>query len=410
MNIAINDFYIPYLNSETRTQIFYGGSSSGKSFFLSQRVVLDVLIHGRNYLIVRNVANTIKNSVYNQVVKTIIDMGVTQEFEIKKGEMTITCRKNNKQILFAGLDDVEKLKSVTPINGVLTDIWIEEATETAYEAYKQLTKRLRGITQENIAKRIIFSFNPVLKTHWIYKEFFGGWDDSKNVYHEDKLLIVKTTYKDNKFLSEDDIYGLEHEIDKYFYNVYTLGNWGILGKVIFKNWRVEDLSARIPTFDKIYNGLDFGYSEDPNALIRCYVDKGAKKIYIFDEMYKAGMHDDELAEELHKRIGNEYVTCDSSEPKSIDDLNRRGIRAMGAVKGADSINRGIRFMQGFEIIIDVKCQNFKNEISTYHWQEDKYGNALRKPVDKDNHLIDAARYALESLMIGSSATASGRIW
>ena len=410
MNIAINDSYIPYLNSETRTQIFYGGSSSGKSFFLSQRVVLDVLIHGRNYLIVRNVANTIRNSVYNQVVKTIIDMGVTHEFEIKKGEMTITCKKNNKQILFAGLDDVEKLKSVTPIKGVLTDIWIEEATETAYEAYKQLTKRLRGITKENIAKRIIFSFNPVLKTHWIYKEFFGGWDDSKTVYHEDKLLIVKTTYKDNKFLSEDDIYGLENEKDKYFYEVYTLGMWGILGKVIFKNWRVEDLSARIPTFDKIYNGLDFGFSEDPNALVRVNVDMGAKKIYVFDEMYKAGMHDDELAEELQKRIGNEYVTCDSAEPKSIDDLNRRGIRAMGAVKGADSINRGIRFMQGFEIIIDVKCQNFKNEISTYHWQEDKYGNALRKPVDKDNHLLDATRYALEALMVGSSATASGRMW
>lgn len=410
MNIAVNDSYIPYLNDETRTQIFYGGSSSGKSFFLSQRVVLDVLVHNRNYLIVRNVANTIRNSVYNQIVKTIIDMGVKNEFEIKKGELSVTCKRNNKQILFAGLDDVEKLKSVTPINGVLTDIWIEEATETAYEAYKQLTKRLRGVTEENIAKRVIFSFNPVLKTHWIYKEFFGGWDDSKNVYKDERLLILKTTYKDNKFLTEDDVYGLENEKDKYFYDVYTLGNWGILGKVIFKNWRVEDLSARISSFDKIYNGLDFGFSDDPNALSRVHVDMSAKKIYVFEEMYRAGMHDDELAEELQRRIGNQYVTCDSAEPKSIDDLNRRGIRAIGAVKGADSINRGIRFMQGFEIIIDVKCQNFKNEISVYHWQEDKYGNAMRKPVDKDNHLLDATRYALESLMIGSTATASGRIW
>lgn len=305
--------------------------------------------------------------------------------------------------------DVEKLKSVTPIDGVLTDIWIEEATETLYEAYKQLTKRLRGLTTHNLPKRVIFSFNPILQTHWIYKEFFGGWDDSKRLYRDDDLVILKTTYVDNLFLSPDDVKSLENETDKYFYNVYTLGNWGVLGKVIFRNWRVEDLSDRIPHFANIYNGLDFGFSEDPNALVRVNVDMAAKKIYVFEEMYKAGMHNDELAEELQRRIGTQYVTCDSAEPKSIDDLNRHGIRAMGAVKGADSINVGIRFLQGFEIIIDVKCQNFKNEIQVYHWQEDKYGNAMRKPVDKDNHLLDACRYAVESLMLGSQASASIRM-
>lgn len=406
MNVAVNDAYIPFLNDNTRTQIFYGGSSSGKSYFLSQRVVLDVLIKGRNYLIVRNVGKTLRNSVYNQIVKSIIDMGVKKEFTITKGDMTITCNRNNKQILFAGLDDVEKLKSVTPVDGVLTDIWIEEATETAYEAYKQLTKRLRGLTHNNLPKRVIFSFNPVLQTHWIYKEFFGKWDDSKRIYRGEDLLIVKTTYLDNRFLTQDDIKSLVNETDKYFYEVYTLGNWGVLGKVIFKNWRVEDLTDRIPQFDRIYNGLDFGFSEDPNALIRCNVDLAAKKLYVFEEMYRGEMHDDELAEELIKRIGTQYVTCDSASPKSISDLNRRGVRALGAVKGADSIVYGIRFLQGFEIIIDVNCQNFKNEIQTYHWKEDKYGNALRQPVDRDNHLLDALRYAVEELMLGASAKAS----
>ena len=119
--------------------------------------------------------------------------------------------------------DVEKLKSVTPIDGVLTDIWIEEATETLYEAYKQLTKRLRGLTTNNLPKRVIFSFNPILQTHWIYKEFFGGWDDSKRLYRDEDLVILKTTYVDNLFLSPDDVKSLENETDKYFYNVYTLG-------------------------------------------------------------------------------------------------------------------------------------------------------------------------------------------
>lgn len=409
MNLYVNDNYIPFLNADTRTQIFYGGSSSGKSYFLGQRTVIDVIDKGRNYLICRNVARTIRSSVFNQITKTILAMGLGNCFKISQSDMTITCIRNQKQILFAGLDDVEKLKSVTPINGVLTDIWMEEATEISYDAYKQLTKRLRGDTGDNLAKRIIFSFNPVLQTHWIYKEFFGEWDDSKNFYRDNKLLILKTTYKDNKFLTADDIEALESETDSYFYNVYTLGNWGVLGNLIFKNWRTEDLTKLIPTFDKIYNGLDFGFSVDPNAFVRAHIDNKRKIIYIFDEMYKAGMHDDELAEELKSRLGTQYVTCDCAEPKSIDDLNRRGVRALPAKKGADSINYGIRFLQGYEIVIHTACQNFKNEIQAYHWAEDKYGNALQKPVDKDNHLMDALRYATEELQLGAIATAARRI-
>lgn len=405
-SLYVNDCYLPFLEDSTRTQIFYGGSSSGKSFFLAQRTVIDV-IKGRNYLIVRNVAKTLRSSVYNQIVKTIADMGLLGEFHIGKSDMTITCARNGNQILFAGLDDVEKLKSITPVNGVLTDVWIEEATETNYEDYKQLSKRLRGFSK--FPKRITLSFNPILQTHWIYKEFFGMWDDSKSLYRGEDLLILKTTYVDNLFLTEDDKKALRDEKDPYYYNVYSLGNWGVLGKVIFKNWRVEDLTEKIPHFDNIYNGLDFGFSEDPTALIRVHYDRKNRRIYVFDEFYKGGMHNDEISEMVKSKIGSQYITCDSSEPRSISELNRTGVRALGAIKGADSIVHGIQWLQQHEIIIDVHCQNFKNEIETYHWAEDKYGNALRKPVDKDQHGIDALRYALESLMLESRATAGRRL-
>jgi len=404
--LYVNDAYIPFLSDQTRTQIFFGGSSSGKSFFLSQRAVMDV-INGRNYLVVRQVASSIKRSVFNQIVKTIVDMDLMDAFEIQRSDMVITCKQNQKQIFFAGCDNIEKLKSITPINGVITDIWMEEATEISEADYRQLKKRLRG--SSNVPKRVIFSFNPILKEHWIFREFFGNWDETKNLYRDDELLILKTTYKDNVFLESDDIYDLEHEKDRYYYEVYTLGNWGILGKVIFKNWHTEDLSGLVSSFDNIYNGLDFGFSSDPNALVRCHLDRKRKKIYVFEEMVQAGMHDDELAERLKNIIGTQYVTCDSSEPKSIDDLCRRGIRAKGAVKGADSINFGIRFLQGYEIIVDVKCQVIKNELQTYHWQEDKYGNAMKRPVDKDNHTIDALRYALEDVMMRETAKAVKRI-
>lgn len=408
MNIYVNDAYIPYLNDTTRTQIFFGGSSSGKSFFLAQRVVMDVL-KGHNYLIVRNVANTIKRSVYNQIVKTIIDFNLSEVFQMSKSEMVITCKRNNRQILFGGLDDPEKLKSITPIDGVITDIWIEEATETAREAYKQLTKRLRGATPDGIGKRIIFSFNPILQTHWIYQEFFWNWDDSKNIYKSDDLLILKTTYKDNKFLTDEDIYALEHETDPYFYNVYTLGNWGVLGKVIFKNWRTEDLSDVIPSFDNIYNGIDFGVT-DPNAFIRVHVNEGQKQIFVFNEYKKSNTLIDELAEELNNRISkDEFIVGDPQGAQAILELNNRGITVIPAKKGPNSINDGISWLKEYEIIIDIHCQEFKNEIQSYHWQEDKLGNALPKPVDKDNHLIDALRYATELCRLGAVATAAERL-
>lgn len=405
ISVKVNPAYLPYLNKPQFLQIFYGGSSSGKSFFITDKIVLDTL-DGCNWLCCRNVANTIKRSVFNEITKSIASMGLTKHFSINRSDMIITCNLNDKQILFCGLDDVEKVKSITPQNGVLERIFIEEATEIKREAYLQLKKRLRGRSKHS--KHIIMAFNPILKSHWIYQDFFGGWQDDKNVYEDADKLILKTTYKDNIFLTAEDRRLLEDETDPYFYNVYTLGNWGILGNVIFKNWRVEDLKEQIPQFDKIRCGMDFGFASDPNALLKVHLDKMRKKIYVFDEWYQTGMTDDELLRVSKSFFGNQYVICDSAEPKTIDFLAMNNVKAAGAVKGGDSINRGIRWLQGYEIIIDVKCQNFKNEIEQYHWQEDKYGNAMAKAVDAHNHLIDALRYALNDEILSAEVTAGKR--
>lgn len=404
--IYVNDCYMPYLEAEQYTQIFFGGSSSGKSFFLAQRTVMDNM-NGYNYLVCRNVSNTLKKSVFNEIWKAICNMQLAMFYDRNKTEITITNRRNNKQILFAGLDDVEKLKSITPVNGVLERIWIEEATEVKREAYLQLKKRLRGYTDKH--KGIIISFNPVLKSHWIYKEFFAGnWDESKNLYQDDRLLILKTTYKDNKYLTPDDIYELEHEQDEYFYNVYTLGNWGILGNVIFKNWSTADLSGMIAGFDNIHNGLDFGFT-NPNALVRCHVSEKSKIIYVFKTYGKRGQTYDSLISDLRGIVGNEIITCDNEDSRGIFMLQQGGIKAVAAKKGADSVLNGIIYLQGYKIVIDVSCQEFINEIQQYHWQEDKDGNVIEKPVKKNDHYMDALRYAVEALIIQSTARATSRI-
>lgn len=393
---VFNDAYLPYLNDMARTQIFFGGSSSGKSVFVvGQRAVMDIMRGGRNYLICRQVGRTIRNSVFNEVLKVIRKWGVSELFTVNKSDMVITC-SNGYQILFGGLDDVEKMKSITPAKGVITDIVIEEATETDRPTVKQLYKRQRG-GSDDTPKRLTLLFNPILQTHWIYEEYFSraGWSDKQTEYKSDGLTILKTTYKDNKFLTDDDVRDLESETDSYYYNVYTLGNWGILGNVIFKNWRVEDLADMQAQFTNRRAGLDFGFSSDPAALWVSHYDRAHKTIYVFDELYERGLTNDVLAGEIAKKIGRDSVTCDSAEPKSIAELGRHGVNARGAKKGKDSVEHGIQWLQQQTIIVDTRCINLQNELRTYKWKEDAAGNPIRQPVDRDNHLIDAGRYAHE---------------
>lgn len=395
-----NERYLQYLNDTTKTQIFYGGSSSGKSFYIAQRVVIDIANGGRNYLVVRKTANSTRKSVVNEILKAIDRFQLTPYFRFNKSDGTIT-HANGNQILFAGLDDTERIKSISPMKGIITDIWIEEATETDYQDVKQLYKRLRGKSPHR--KRIIMTFNPILRTHWIYREYFGNWKDDKKEYRDKNVLIVHTTYKDNNHLTQEDIDELENESDPYYFNVYTLGQWGVLGEVIFKNWTVQDLSEIRSAFDRFNNGLDFGFSVDPSALIRMHYDRKHGKLYILDEIYETELTNDALAEKAKEIIGTEYVTADSAEPKSIRELQQMGLRVIAAKKGKDSVNFGIGWLKKQQIIIDSKCVNTKREFELAQWKKDKHGNVMSVPVDRDNHALDAIRYGCEDLMIQEDA-------
>lgn len=395
-----NSIYIKYmLKNENYLQIYFGGSSSGKSYSMAQRTILDVM-EGRNYLVARKVKGTIRGSVFNELKKSILNFGLSEYFKINKSDLTITCKINNSQVCFVGLDDVEKVKSITPIQGVFTDVWIEEATEIIKKDLKQLQKRLRGHSQ--FKKRITLTFNPIHKTHWIYKDYFVKHyrDDKQYIEatHDGlSFSILKTTYKDNEFLDKTDIKNLENETDKYYYEVYTLGNWGVLGNLIFKNWKVEDLSDKIKSFDNIYYGLDWGFDPDPFAFIKFHVDEKRKRLYIFDELYINSMTNDETIALVKEKYDNDNVIiADSAEPKSIDYYKKNGLRRIkGAKKGKGSIEAGIKLIKNYEVIIHKDCLNTKKEFSLYKYKESKDGQVLPKPVDKDNHLIDALRYGLE---------------
>lgn len=404
-----NDVYVPLLDDTSPMQVLFGGSSSGKSFFKAQQVIFDILSGGRNYLVVRKVADTINKSVRTEIIKAIKSMSLESEFNIPKSDFTITC-SNGYQIMFSGLDDVEKLKSITPLLGVITDVWVEEATETIRDDIKQLEKRLRG-GEETTPKRICLTFNPILQNHWIYEDYFRtiGWKDDQRQFSSPNLSILKTTYKDNKFLTRQDIERLENESDAYYYSVYTLGNWGILGNVIFQNWSVQDLSGMRDQFTVHRHGGDFGFGGNPAAISVAHYDRNHNTIYCYDELYAKGLTNDVLAEKIKGLIpvtdpsglviGTQLITWDSAEPKSIAELKQYGVNALYAKKGPDSVLHGIQWLQQQKLVFDISCTHHRDEFSMLKWKEDrKTGKVLDEPIGED-HLVDARRYGSEQDMI-----------
>lgn len=407
---VFNPVYIPQLENMARVQIMFGGSSSGKSKFKAQQAVIDVMRGGRNYLVCRQVKDTVLGSVSQEINRVITEWGLEELFDINKTDGTVTCI-NGYQIIYAGLDKVEKLKSKVTLKGAITDIWVEEATETERASIKQLMKRQRG-GDDKTPKRLHLTFNPVLQSSWIYKDYFSGlgWADDQKEYISPDLTILKTTHKDNKFLTEEDHAGLENEDDDYFYQVYTLGNWGVLGDVIFKNWIVANLSDPMSEYylpesqrTNRRNGLDFGFSSHPAAVGVSHYDRTRKRIYFYKELYETGLTNDILAERTKVMVGDDLVTCDSAEPKSVRELRNHGVNAVGAKKGPDSIRFGIDWLKQQVIIVDVSCINMQNELRQYHRKKDAGGNSLDEPVDKNNHLIDGGlRYAYEQDMEGEN--------
>lgn len=390
----VNPVYRPHLNNTARTQIYYGGSSSGKSYFLAQRCVNDLLNNGRNYLCVRKVGDTLRDSVYSEIENAARSLGVHHRFRFTVSPMQIVSDVGTV-VLFRGLDKVEKVKSIRPKSGALTDIWVEEATEAVLQEIGQLRKRQRG-GDTSIPKRLTLSFNPIYQTHPIFTEYFAsvGWQDDQTYHEGESLTILKTTYKDNQFLAPDDIAELEGETDKYLYEVYTLGNWGSLGAVIFTNWKIVDLSEQKKEFDNLRDGLDFGFGGHPAGYAGMHLDSKRKKLYVFEDFYRYGATNPELAGILQPIVKGRAVLADSAEPKSIQELRDEGINAIGAKKGQGSINFGIQYLKQFEILIDKDCIDTQNEFRLYQWATDRQGNRLNRPTDKHNHIIDAMRYGL----------------
>lgn len=278
---VFNKKFIPYLDNGNRYLIFYGGAGSGKSYFIVERYIYKLFKQDKfNLLVTRATGKTNRDSTFALFKQVINKWGINKYFKINESDLRIKCLLNNHEIIFSGLDDVEKLKSITFGNGELTDVWIEEASEVQESDFKQLDVRLRG---KGSKKQIVISFNPIDINHWLKKNLI----DKKT----SNIVVCHSTYKDNDFLDEDYKRLLESykETDEYYYNVYCLGQWGVLGKTIFNVKTItERLSSikeplKVGYFDFTYDDTkakgrkisNISWKDDENGYISIYknVDK-----------------------------------------------------------------------------------------------------------------------------------------
>ncbi|WP_297637926.1 PBSX family phage terminase large subunit [uncultured Clostridium sp.] len=388
-----NDVYYPQLkNYDTRFNIYYGGAGSGKSKFVVQKMILKYLTYqNRKCLVIRKISNTLRDSIFAEFKTVIADWGLYDKCVIRNTLLTIEF-PNGSQILFKGLDDPEKIKSISGID----DIVIEEATDIDQMDYSQLNLRLRS---KNPFNQIHIMFNPVSKSNWVYKMWFAN----PSLEHKN-TMIMKTTYKDNRFLPADYVESLEEYkiTNPIYYRIYALGEFASLEKLVYTNWEEKQFDYREILRGRENSqalfGLDFGYINDPSAFVALVVDKDKKEIFIFDEFYKKGLLNDEIAAEIKsKGYAKEEITADSAEQKSIEEIRRLNIpRIKGAKKGLIII--GIQAIQQYKMFVHPNCINVIEELKNYAWQKDKRtGEYINKPIDTFNHALDALRYACERL-------------
>lgn len=388
--------YKSFWNFKGRYRVVKGSRASKKSKTTALDYIYKLMKYPEsNLLVVRKTYRTLKESCFTELKWAIHRYGVDKLWKITESPLQMEYLPTGQKIYFRGLDDPLKVTSITVDKGYLCWLWIEEAYEILKESdFDMLDESIRGQVSEGLYKQITLTFNPWNEKHWIKKKFF----DSKS----DDVLALTTNYKINEFLDDADKKVFENmkENNPRRYHVAGLGNWGIVDGLVFENFKeeyfdVEEVS-KIETVQSAF-GMDFGYTNDPSTLFCSLVDLKNKKIYVFDEMYKKAMSN----EDIHREVTNmgyskERIIADSAEPKSIARLRTLGLKGIkNAKKGQDSIRAGIDFIQDFEIIIHPKCVNFITEISNYTWDKDKHGNKLNKPIDDFNHLMDAMRYALE---------------
>jgi PBSX family phage terminase large subunit len=375
--------------------VFEGGRGGLKSSFVAFKIVELIKNNPQMHAcITRQVAGTLKDSVYANMKWAINELGLMEEFECKVSPLEIKYIKTGQTIYFRGLDDETKLKSIKPEFGYIGILWKEEKDQMKGDAQERSVNQsvLRGGDESYDFS----SYNPPKsKSNWVNR--IKLVPNPKRVIHHSSYLEAPAEWLGQKFI--DDAAHLK-EINPEAYEHEYLGVPNGDGGNVFEYLEIRDIAdEEISRMDRIFAGVDYGWYPDAFCYLRTYYDSAREKIYLIDELYVNKWSNSKTADWIKKKGYDDYtMICDSAEPKSVNDFRDAGLPARGAIKGPGSIEYGFKFLQTKTIVIDPKrTPNAYKEITEYEYDRDKEGNVISGYPDGNDHAISALRYAYEPL-------------
>lgn len=373
--------------------VFPGGRGSTKSSFVSLQVIDLIMKNDQMHAVVmRQVADTLRSSVYQQILWAIEALGLTDEFHATVSPLEITRVSTGQKIYFRGADDPGKIKSIKVPFGYIGILWLEELDQ--FTGPESVRKIEQSVIRGGDIAYIFKSFNP--------PKTANNWANKYIKVPKGSRLVTESTYLDvpakwlgKPFIEEAEF--LKATNPDAYENEY-LGVANGSGGNVFDNVVIREITdEEIVQFDRIYNGIDWGWYPDPYHFTRCHYDAARLRLYIFTEYRCNKRSNRQTADKLIEMgiTGNDLITCDSAEEKSVADYKSYGLLARGAVKGPGSVEYSMKWLQSLvEIVIDnIRCSKTAEEFLDYEYERDKEGNVITGYPDKNNHSIDAVRYA-----------------
>lgn len=381
----------------------YGGRGSTKSSFISIEIILGMMDDpNANAACFRRVGNTLQESVFEQLMWAIEALGVGHLWKPNLSPLRITYLPTGQRIVFRGCDDPNKSKSIKLRHGYFKYIWYEERAE--FEGDEDERKINQSLMRGGDKYVVFYSWNPPKSLNsWVNQDVLQVREDTL-CSHSTYLTVPREWLGEQFFVEAEELKKRKKLAYRHEYLGEAIGTGGkVFDNVILREITPEEIAV----FDKIKQGLDFGFAADPLAFLRMHYNKKQHRLYIFREIYQVSMKNRAVVAGIREiNPENKIITADSEEPRSIATLNEMGLRILPAKKGPGSVDHGMDFLANEidEIIIDpVTCPNASREFSTYELERDKNGNFKGGYPDKDNHTIDACRYAMEDEMINRKA-------
>lgn len=403
-NLIAPSFDEVFFDVEQHLHTFYllaGGRGSAKSSFVGGiRIPVSVMedpnIHA---VVIRKVGNTIKNSVLPQIVWGLEQLGVLDKFRVKLSPPEITYKKTGQKILFFGLDDPAKVKSIKLPFGYVGIVWFEELDQ--FSGMEEIRNVLQSLLRGGPSYQVFGTYNPPKsRNSWVNEEILV--DDPDRLVHHSTYLTVPREWLGPQFLAEAEKLKAKNEMA---YRHEYLGEVTGTGGAVFENVKELPMNDElVGNFDRLYYGLDFGFAVDPLAFVSMYYDAKHEDLYVFDEIYQQKLTNSQAAKMIRKKADTREIIADSAEPKSIKEMRDCGLHINGARKGPDSVDHGVKWLQDrAHIYIDKRrCPNTYREFISYEYERNRQGQFISAYPDKDNHAIDAVRYGMERMIRGSN--------